>query len=118
MTDAAPWSNVQFDFTGRHVLITGGTSGIGAGIAQAYRAAGAHVAITGTRKSAADYDVDLSGYDYHQLDVTDSEAVTAFAASRQQVDILVNNAGMAGSAGAWGNGNMTPKSSTKRCACI
>ena len=40
---------------GIRVLVTGGTSGIGAGIARAFRDAGAEVAITGTRASAADY---------------------------------------------------------------
>ncbi|MBK8861044.1 MAG: hypothetical protein IPN48_09085 [Sphingomonadales bacterium] len=42
------WSNVTFDYAGAHVLVTGGTSGLGASIAQAYRGAGAEVIITAT----------------------------------------------------------------------
>ena len=37
---SSTWPNVRFDYTGAAVLVTGGTSGIGAGIAAAYRAAG------------------------------------------------------------------------------
>ena len=35
--------DVEFDYTGCRVLVTGGTSGIGAGIASAFRASGAEV---------------------------------------------------------------------------
>jgi len=42
------------DFTGRRVLVVGGSSGIGNGIAQAFRTRGAAVAVWGTRASAAD----------------------------------------------------------------
>jgi len=62
---------VTFDFAGCRVLVTGGSNGIGAGIARAFAGAGARVTITGTRASAADYDSDLSAYDYHQLSLTD-----------------------------------------------
>ena len=37
---------VSFDFGGRHVLVTGGTSGIGFGVASAFADAGAEVRIT------------------------------------------------------------------------
>ena len=46
------WANVSYNYRGAQVLVTGGTSGIGAGIAAAYRDAGAEVTITGTRKAA------------------------------------------------------------------
>ena len=49
------WQNVHYDYRGAEVLVTGGTSGIGAGIAAAYREAGAAVTITGTRAGAGDY---------------------------------------------------------------
>jgi 3-oxoacyl-[acyl-carrier protein] reductase len=89
MSDA----RVRFDFSGCRVLVTGGTSGIGAGIAGAFRAAGAAVAITGTRPSASDYDRDLSAYAYHPLEIPDPEATTRIAASLGGLDVLVNNAG-------------------------
>lgn len=83
------------DFNGAHVLVTGGTSGIGAATAAAYAKAGAAVTITGTRAGAGDYDTDLGGYRYLQLDVEDSASIDAVAAALPRLDILVNNAGMA-----------------------
>lgn len=87
------WSNPRYDYRGAHVLVTGGTSGIGAGIAAAYRDAGAAVTITGTRASAADYEGDLSGYRYLRLRVEDDAEIEQVAAALPQLDVLVNNAG-------------------------
>jgi 3-oxoacyl-[acyl-carrier protein] reductase len=90
------WPNIKYDYSGCRVLVTGGTSGIGAGIAAAYRDAGADVAVTGTKANAAAYDgVDLKGYRYLQLDVEDNAAIDRVAAGEKQLDILVNNAGFA-----------------------
>ncbi len=88
-------NTADFDFSGATVLVTGGTSGIGAGIAAAYLAAGANVTITGTRASAADYDADLSGYCYLQLDVENMTQVDEVAQAQKPLDVLVNNAGIA-----------------------
>lgn len=85
----------SFDFGGARVLVTGGTSGIGAAIAQAYRRSGAEVIITGTRARAADYDSDLSGYCYESLDIESAEQIAALGARLTGLDILVNNAGLA-----------------------
>jgi 3-oxoacyl-[acyl-carrier protein] reductase len=87
------WQNIRYDYQGAQVLVTGGTSGIGAGIAAAYREAGAEVTITGTRASLAEYDADLSGYRYLQLSLTDKAQISAVAAALTRLDVLVNNAG-------------------------
>jgi 3-oxoacyl-[acyl-carrier protein] reductase len=87
------WPNIRYDYRGAQVLVTGGTSGIGAGIAAAYREAGAEVTVTGTRKDASEYDLDLKGYRYLPLSLTDKAQIAAVAAALTRLDILVNNAG-------------------------
>lgn len=84
---------VRFDFSGCRILVTGGTSGIGAGIAAAFVAAGGDVTVTGTRHSASEYGTDLSAYAYRQLRMVDEEQIEAVAASIDSLDVLVNNAG-------------------------
>ena len=86
-------NNVTFDFAGTTVLVTGGTSGIGHGIATAFRDAGAVVTVTGTRTAASEYAVDLTGMTYLPLAMTAAEDVTALGASLTSLDVLVNNAG-------------------------
>lgn len=89
------WRNIGFDFSGAAVLVTGGTGGLGNGIAAAFREAGAEVTITGTRGSAADYDDDLSGYRYARLDIEDRAQIDALTAGLPRLDVLVNSAGLA-----------------------
>lgn len=81
----------------RHILVSGGTSGIGAGIAQAFRAAGdtvTAVGLAGPELDAAAKDPAFRGIALQPLDVSDQSAVDAFAATLKQVDVLVNCAGM------------------------
>lgn len=66
----------------RVVVVTGGTRGIGAAIADRFRAAGDQVLAPGRA----------------ECDVTDEEAVAAYFASAGPVDVLVNNAGISSSA--------------------
>ena len=80
------------DFSDKSVLVVGGSSGIGNGIAQAFRRHGAQVQVWGTRASAADYQgqagSDLQGLSYAQVDVSDFEAVRA-APALAALDVLV-----------------------------
>lgn len=83
----------ELDFSGKRALIVGGSSGIGNGIAQAYRAHGARVHVCGTRPNAAGYagveGSDLDGLEYAQLDVSDPRAVESFKPDFDSLDILV-----------------------------
>lgn len=82
-----------FDFAERRVLITGGSNGIGLAIAQAFLAAGAAVAITGTRPGAGDYDHDLQRFEYHMCQMGDPSQIAGVAEAVGALDVLVNNAG-------------------------
>jgi 3-oxoacyl-[acyl-carrier protein] reductase len=83
----------ELDFSGKQVLVVGGSSGIGNGIAQAFRAKGAGVAVCGTRAQPSDYSAeegsDLAGLAYAQLDVSNPQAVEAFKPSFDRLDVLV-----------------------------
>ncbi len=84
---------VRFDFSGRRVLVTGGTSGIGLGIAHAFVEAGADVLVTGRRAAASDYDTDLSRFDYRPAEMTHAASLGALIDGIDRLDVLVNNAG-------------------------
>jgi NAD(P)-dependent dehydrogenase (short-subunit alcohol dehydrogenase family) len=88
------------DFTGRAVLVTGGTRGIGAGIAQAFLAAGADVLVCGRTPPVDETALPAGGglrAVFSQADVRDAaqaERVVAETAERfGRLDAVVNNAG-------------------------
>jgi NAD(P)-dependent dehydrogenase (short-subunit alcohol dehydrogenase family) len=62
-------------------------------VAIAFRDAGALVDVTGTRASSEAYDTDLTGLDYHQLEMADADAIDQLGQSLGSLDALVNNAG-------------------------
>lgn len=78
---------------GKHILVTGGSQGIGHATARAFLAEGARVTVTGTRPSFADYDAPLEAASYIQSDLTHPAARATLAAAISQLDVLVNNAG-------------------------
>lgn len=86
-------ARATFDFSDSHVLVTGGTSGIGHATATLFREAGARVTVTGTKPSADEYGTDLAGMTYRRLVLTDPESVGELTAATTALDILVNNAG-------------------------
>ncbi len=85
------------DFRGRTVLVVGGSSGIGNGIAQAFRSRGATVHVWGTRERAAMYageaGSDLSGLVYSCVDVSDAEQTRAWPVPFERLDALVLSQG-------------------------
>ncbi len=85
---------------GKTAFITGGVSGLGLGIAQAFAEAGMRLILSyrneDYRARAERWFVD-NGYDtprFVQLDVTDRERFAAVAAEVGKVHVLVNNAGV------------------------
>jgi 3-oxoacyl-[acyl-carrier protein] reductase len=87
----------ELDFAGKTVLVVGGSSGIGNGIAQAFRAHGAVVHVCGTRAKASDYrkedGSDLDGLHYTQLDVSSASAIEAAKFPFERLDVLVQSQG-------------------------
>lgn len=83
---------MDLDFTGKTVLVVGGSSGIGNGVAHGFRQRGAQVHVWGTRPSAADYDgiegSDLEGLGYAKVDVGVREEIAA-APAIEPLDVLV-----------------------------
>ena len=87
------------NITGNTILITGGGSGIGRGLAEALQAAGNRIIITGRRKQALEETVGANpGMAFQVLDVDDAGAIRAFAAQvvkdHPALNILINNAGI------------------------
>lgn len=88
--------NINLDdalnFSGRSVVITGGSDGIGYGVARLFERAGAAVTVTGTRE-ASSYEQDFTGLRFIQLNVTDHASVEAFVGQVETLDVLVNAVG-------------------------
>jgi len=82
-------------FEGKQVLVSGGTSGIGAGVATAFLAEGASVTVTGVTEAEVDAactaNPELKGI---VLDVRDAEAVSSVIQGMESLDHLVNCAGI------------------------
>jgi 3-oxoacyl-[acyl-carrier protein] reductase len=83
----------ELDFNGKSVLVVGGSSGIGNGIAQAFRARAATVHVWGTRPDAANYvsdpGSDLQGLHYAQCDLSANGSVEAMQPRFSSLDVLV-----------------------------
>lgn len=85
-------------FAGKHVIITGGSSGIGLAMAQGFAALGASVRALGSsseKLKAEAADQSNKGIIFQQVDVRDPAAIKAYASTIKTVDVLVNGAGIA-----------------------
>lgn len=82
----------ELDFTGKRVLVVGGSSGIGNGVSHAFRERGADVHVWGTRPIAQDYagveGSDLTGLHYAKVDVSSRAEIKA-APGFDALDVLV-----------------------------
>jgi len=84
-------------FAGKSVLVTGGTSGIGAAVSRAFLLAGAQVSATGVSQRELDAladDPDFSSARLAVLDVRNGQAISDLVSGLDRLDILVNCAGM------------------------
>src|SRR5690349_2443500 len=97
MTSSPDNGPFDLDFHGKTVLVVGGSSGIGNGIAQAFRVRGAQVHVWGTRPTAEAYageeGSDLTGLGYTQVDVSDPAAIASAPAPFETLDVLVLSQG-------------------------
>ncbi len=85
--------------TGNTILITGGGSGIGRGLAEAFQALGNKVIIAGRRQMVLDKTTEANpGMSSAVLDIGDPAAIRAFAArmtsQHPALNVLINNAGI------------------------
>ncbi|MBN9513576.1 MAG: SDR family oxidoreductase [Alphaproteobacteria bacterium] len=84
------------DFSGKNVLILGGSRGIGAAIVRRFSAGGGKLAFTYSgSKDAAEALAKETGAEAIQTDSADRKALTATVAGRGPLDVLVVNAGIA-----------------------
>lgn len=90
----------MIDLTGKWVVVTGSTKGIGKGIAEAAAKAGAHVVVVGTNQERGETVAKSLGNKafFKALDVASFDACHTFIdevlAKTGQIDVLINNAGI------------------------
>ena len=87
----------DLNFAGKRVLVVGGSSGIGNGLAHGFRQRGAEVHVWGTRASAEDYagieGSELEGLHYAKVDVANFDELTAYTPPFDTLDVLVQSQG-------------------------
>jgi uncharacterized oxidoreductase len=93
--------------TGNTILITGGGSGIGRGLAEALHRLGNKVIVSGRRRERLQAVVEANpGIEAIELDITDPKSIEAAAArliaEHPELNVLINNAGIMLTDGAEG----------------
>ncbi|MEY4654089.1 MAG: hypothetical protein RI884_2670 [Pseudomonadota bacterium] len=84
-------SPISFSVQGKHVLISGGSGGIGSAFAHAFLQHGAQVTVTDLKPPPDD--VLQAGARFEALDVTSDEAVLALSKKIDRLDVLIHCAG-------------------------
>ena len=91
---------MSFDLTGKRVVVVGGKTAIGLGVAEAASTAGATVTVASRRTVSAEERPDLAAFDQVVLDMRDEASVHAAFEAIGPFDHLVVTAGPA--LGSWG----------------
>ena len=89
----------KFDFSGRKILVTGGSRRIGLGIARGFIKSRADVTILASdsktieiaSKLSDEYGCSVAGL---VCDITDRDAVASTVGRLERIDVLINNAGL------------------------
>jgi len=96
LSDASRTSAVYPSLKGKRVLITGGGSGIGAGIVEAFAAQGCDVTFIDINGSDSDAIAQSTGARFLRIDLTDTaatqQAIRTLIDEGSAIDVLVNNA--------------------------
>lgn len=92
-------SNVTYDFSGKTVLVTGGSRGIGYGVAKGFAQAGADLSILADDEAVFDAAENLSTETGQKIkgircDITDVEQIKQALDQFSRLDVLINNAGL------------------------
>ena len=85
------------EFKEKKVLVVGGSSGIGRGIAKCFLDLDAEVCITGTKKDIKDYgieDVVSQQSEYIQLNLLDPQALDNLVIPFNSLDVLICSQGI------------------------
>ena len=82
-------------FAGQTVLVTGGASGFGLGIARKFSARGAQLVIADINRELGEKVIqDMDESRFIHCDVSNSESVDALFSQLEKIDVLINNAGI------------------------